>query len=176
MECSRYFDCPTHVVERQLSDDEADAGEDEPTVHLQMEDNTTEISSSARLQTIEPAVPDVTSEPRVGFAPVPEPTTTDQPTEPANSAQATSARDTQGPVFPTSSTHRNTCATHWRVCPAGKVIEFGNLASCKRIVARLVSSFSLAIESTPYDAAPAASKTIELFSCCSARPAGPAEF
>ncbi|TID03789.1 FYVE, RhoGEF and PH domain-containing protein 6 [Colletotrichum higginsianum] len=101
MECSRYFDCPTHVVERQLSDDEAedgDAGEDEPTVHLQMEDDTAENSSSARLRTIEPAVPDVTSEPRASFAPEPEPTTTDQPTEPANSAQATSARAAVPPV------------------------------------------------------------------------------
>ncbi|KAJ0160187.1 Fyve, RhoGef and Ph domain-containing protein [Colletotrichum tanaceti] len=100
MECSRYFDCPTHVVERQLSDDEAeddDAGEDEPTVHLQMEDDPNEGSSSARLRTIEPAVPDVTSEPRASFTPVPERTTTDQPTEPASSAQAISARDTQGP-------------------------------------------------------------------------------
>ncbi|KAK6227222.1 FYVE zinc finger protein [Colletotrichum tabaci] len=127
MECSRYFDCPTHVVERQLSDDEAedgDAGEDEPTVHLQMEDDTTEISLRSRGS-------------RTGTT---------------NAFELSTFR-----VFPTSSTHRNTCATHWRVCPAGKVIEFGNLASCKRIVARLVSSSSLVIESTPYDAAPAAS-------------------
>ncbi|GKT54859.1 FYVE zinc finger protein [Colletotrichum tofieldiae] len=164
MECSRYFDCPTHVVERQLSDDEAeesDAGEDEPTVQLQMDDDTAEGSSSARLQTAEPTVSDDTPESIASFAPVPEAPDTNQPTVPVDSAQATSARDTEGPEESQDPEEAApappTPLTYGRVCSAGQVFEFGSITSCKHIVARFAFTSSLVIESIPGDAASAAS-------------------
>ncbi|KAK2030672.1 FYVE-domain-containing protein [Colletotrichum zoysiae] len=100
MECSRYFDCPTHVVERRLSDaaaDDSGEGDDEPTVQLRIDNDATASSSSSRLQPIEPTATGDTAESRASFAPVPAVTDTVLPTAPADSAQATSARDTEGP-------------------------------------------------------------------------------
>ncbi|KAK1473366.1 FYVE zinc finger protein [Colletotrichum cuscutae] len=101
MECSRFFDCPTHVVERHLSDDEADdsEAEEEPAVQHQTGDDRAESSSSARLLTVDSPVPEETPEPTPApsIAPGPEETNTGQPREPVDSAQATSARDTEGP-------------------------------------------------------------------------------
>ncbi|EFQ26516.1 uncharacterized protein GLRG_01660 [Colletotrichum graminicola M1.001] len=100
MECSRYFDCPTHVVERRLSGaeaDDSDEGDDEPTVQLRIDEDAVGSSSGARLQTIELTAAGDAAEPRASYAPVPEATDNVLPIASADSAQATSARDTEGP-------------------------------------------------------------------------------
>ncbi|WYZ34934.1 hypothetical protein EsH8_I_001210 [Colletotrichum jinshuiense] len=109
MECSRFFDCPTHVVERQLSDDEAedsDVGE-ESTVQPRIEDDRAEGSSRATPEVADPIVTGDSEESNpANLEPGPAETTTEQPTEtaepavPAEPAQITSVRDNEGPEEP----------------------------------------------------------------------------
>ncbi|KAF4872958.1 RUN and FYVE domain-containing protein 2 [Colletotrichum siamense] len=100
MECSRFFDCPTHVVERHLygdedEDEDSNAGEG-PSRQLQTVSDRAE-SSSSTSQEPRVAISTVTAgspeRDPTSFAPGPEETNTEQTPEPAEAARATSAQE-----------------------------------------------------------------------------------
>ncbi|TEA16475.1 hypothetical protein C8034_v001270 [Colletotrichum sidae] len=104
-ECSRYFDCPTHVVERMLSDNEADDGEEEGeeeelSEHHQTDDDMAERSSSTSPEprpTASAESADASDLITTSFAPGLEETNTEQAADGPDTARATSARDIQEP-------------------------------------------------------------------------------
>ncbi|OLN88489.1 RUN and FYVE domain-containing protein 2 [Colletotrichum chlorophyti] len=96
MECSRFFDCPTHLIERRLSDDEADEsdesdeGEGPPSLREEPNDRP---ESSQGTDTTVIYSPGQNS---TSFAPGREEINAEPSAEIAGTAQATSARNTDG--------------------------------------------------------------------------------
>ncbi|KAF6844763.1 FYVE zinc finger protein [Colletotrichum musicola] len=106
MECSRFFDCPTHVVERHLSDDEdgaSEAGEGPSWQQPHAAGDRAESSSSANAEppsvdSLVTTLGSLSLDPTpTSFAPGPEQTNTVAPAETDERAQATSAREIEEP-------------------------------------------------------------------------------